>query len=75
MHCPKCEGGHLCGCKSCAEKNKGKVTYKWPDGKHIACGHCGHTMSADEWLDEEVKQLQETGYWPTDKEEQWNRKP
>ena len=52
--CPKCHGEQICGCKACLERVPGRdkeVTWKWPDGDTIACGHCGFTMSADDWQD------------------------
>jgi len=34
-----------------------EIVWEWvtPDGP-IACGHCGHTMSVDEWDDEGKRQ-------------------
>ena len=48
--CPKCEGKQYCPCTACSPKNKDKTTWVWvgSDGP-IECGHCGHTMSVDEW--------------------------
>ncbi len=60
MLCPKCKEPQHCPCKHCKERNKGKVLWKWDDsGEIISCGHCGHAMHADGWLDEEAKQMQE----------------
>lgn len=47
--CPKCGGEQLCPCESCAPDHPDKVMWKWMHGDAIACGHCGHTMQADEW--------------------------
>lgn len=51
--CPKCGGAQFCPCKACA--NTGKVVWKQIEGVAIACGHCGHTMSADSWEELEME--------------------
>ena len=60
MKCPKCGGEQYCPCKSCKERNKGKITWIWvtPNGP-IECGHCGHTMSCGEWMDEDWEQMKQ----------------
>lgn len=48
MSCPKCGGAQECPCANCAERNAGKVVWKWDEtGEVISCGHCGHTMHAE----------------------------
>lgn len=54
MTCPKCNGEQLCPCKSCAERNTGKVVWRWINGELIACGHCGYTAHVDHWQDLEM---------------------
>jgi hypothetical protein len=57
MKCPKCGGEYHCGCASCSARNTdGKVLSK-PDGDYDTCGHCGHRMHDDMWLDESFRQL------------------
>jgi hypothetical protein len=62
MICPNCNNESFCGCSNCAERNKGKVLWDWPDPNTMACGHCGHSGSADYWMEVEVAALlRETG--------------
>lgn len=59
MSCPKCGGEQLCPCGHCADRNAGKVVWKWQkDGENIACGHCGYTMHVDFWQDREYEEHQ-----------------
>lgn len=56
--CPKCGGEQLCPCANCADRNAGKVTWKWDDsGEIISCGHCGWTAHADEWMDLDMERF------------------
>ena len=58
--CPKCKEEQNCPCENCQERNEGKITWIWIDGNGpIKCGHCGHTMSVDEWMHEEMRQFEE----------------
>lgn len=51
MSCPTCGGAQHCPCASCADRNAGRIVWRWlEDGERIACGHCGHTMHVDAWL-------------------------
>lgn len=60
--CPKCGQEQFCPCKNCADRNAGKVVWKWtPDGECISCGHCGFTAHADQWLDFEYEYLKSRG--------------
>ncbi len=60
MICPECKETQYCPCDCCKDRNKGKVVWIWDDsGEIISCGHCGHAMHADGWLDEEAKQVKE----------------
>lgn len=54
--CPKCNGEQHCPCASCADRSAGKVVWIWVDGEWIKCGHCGHTMNADAWMDWDYNQ-------------------
>jgi len=52
MKCPKCDGIQYCPCESCRKQHKQDVVWKWvTDNGPISCGHCGHTMSVEEWED------------------------
>ena len=57
MYCPNCGNEQWCPCDSCREMHQREIVWEWvtPDGP-IACGHCGHTMSVDEWDDEGKRQ-------------------
>ena len=58
--CPKCKKPQHCGCSACKSRHKHKITQEYtPDGEGAKCGHCGHTMHLDGWLDEELKQYKE----------------
>ena len=52
MSCPKCKEPQHCPCKACTARRTEKVV-TWvhadEDGNIISCGHCGHTMTIDEW--------------------------
>lgn len=59
MICPKCGGGHRCGCKSCIKRfgdhpDRGINDY---ENELISCAHCGHTETLDWWFDESCKQF------------------
>lgn len=58
MNCPKCSGEYLCGCMACASRLDGKVRALFLEKDLVACGHCGHTMHCDAWLDEEMRQAE-----------------
>lgn len=50
--CPVCGGSQLCPCTNCAPAHPAEVMWKWDKtGELISCGHCGHTMHADVWMD------------------------
>lgn len=50
--CPECGGEQLCPCESCVSRHFDQIMWKWDEiGEFISCGHCGHTMHADEWND------------------------
>ena len=50
--CPICGGAQLCPCENCAPRHCAEIMWKWDDtGELISCGHCGHTMHADGWLE------------------------
>lgn len=56
--CPKCGGEQLCPCANCAPSHPDKVMWKWDEaGEIISCGHCGHTMTADSWLDLDIERF------------------
>lgn len=58
MNCPRCWQPWVCGCKSCAPDNRGKMLWKWtPDGNHEVCPSCGFTACVDWWFDEQFFQL------------------
>ena len=61
MRCPECGAVQHCPCDACKKRKPGKVTWVWkgPNGP-IACGMCGHTMSAGEWMDLEWEQFKKT---------------
>ena len=49
--CPCCAGKQFCPCENCCKFHEQKIVWKWvtPNGP-IACGHCGFTMSCDDWM-------------------------
>lgn len=51
--CPRCATDLHCPCLSCAERNKGKITWEWVDGELERCPVCGLTLHVDMWLDQE----------------------
>ena len=63
--CPVCGCIQICGCKACIVNRKRSktpeppFTFKWITDNAIICGACHHTMGADEWEEEEERQLQE----------------
>lgn len=67
MTCPKCNEAQYCPCENCAKRSAGKVVWKWDDtGEIISCGHCGHTMSADDWMDHDMAQYNASRATPDD---------
>ena len=51
LKCPCCAGPQHCSCVHCKARHKQKVTSIWnaPNGP-ISCGHCGFTMSLEDWM-------------------------
>lgn len=63
MKCPKCGEKYHCPCKSCADRNKGKVVWIWKTGNGpIECGNCGLSLELHEFEDEDYRQMKEAGY-------------
>ena len=57
--CPNCGGEQYCPCPSCRERHGQEIVWKWVTGNGpVACGHCGHIMSTDEWDMVEYKQYE-----------------
>ena len=60
LKCPKCGGIQHCPCESCKERHKQEVVWKWHGfGELSSCGHCGHKLSSDQWLDVQSRQHKE----------------
>ena len=58
--CPKCKKPQYCPCEACKERDRQEIVWKWhDDGEILECGHCGHAMHADGWLQEEWDQIME----------------
>ena len=56
--CPKCLKDQWCPCEACKERHGQEIVWVWDKtGEIVSCGHCGHTMTAGDWLDEEWKQI------------------
>lgn len=56
--CPNCKKSSRCGCKSCQDRNKGRLLLLRPQklkGDTIKCPYCRVTFSYDAWLDEEFR--------------------
>lgn len=61
MVCPKCHKKQHCPCKHCKPSHEQEITWKWlTKNGPIACGHCGHTMSLDEWDKEGYRQHEDS---------------
>lgn len=59
LACPECGQLQYCPCPACRESHNQKIVWIWITGNGpIACGHCGHTMTEDEWTDECYRQLE-----------------
>jgi len=57
--CPVCGGAQLCPCSNCAPDHAEEMMWKWDEsGELISCGHCGHTMHADGWLNLDMQRWQ-----------------
>lgn len=56
--CPKCGQEQHCPCVHCADRNSGLITWKWQeDGECMACGKCGLTLHADQWMHIEMESV------------------
>ena len=56
MICPKCDADLQCPCFHHAKDTSNKIYWIHKEESQIACGRCGFTMHADEWLDLEEHQ-------------------
>lgn len=58
MLCYCCGKKMFCPCKHCIERHEEEVVWIWKEGNEeglIACGHCGFTMSVDDWQELEFE--------------------
>lgn len=63
--CPKCGHRMKCPCAICMVRHGEERPWVWQEnGEDIACGGCGYTMNANDWLDLNVEQAKAAGLWP-----------
>lgn len=56
MNCPKCGHEQKCPCPACQSRNKTDKPWIWKEGELVSCGLCGHTLSANDWMNLEWEQ-------------------
>lgn len=59
MKCPKCQVELICGCPTCIERNKKRISdtvkfIEWVENDNEQCSNCGHTAHCDWWMEQEA---------------------